>query len=132
MTQHTATTPVKVNGLMKVMLNLQVFLLRRNWMGGMGHYIMAITTTGRQSGHLRTIPIGYLLDGDMAYAINPHGRSNWFKNVLANPEVELVIKGQTYTTRGALITDPLEIARVFDFAHFRSRGTHKDPRQTIE
>ena len=99
---------------MKAMLALQVFLLRRNWMGSMGEYIMALTTTGRTSGRRISTPIGYLRDGDTIFAINPYGRSNWFKNMLANPAVELAIQGQTCKAYGELISDPAEIARVFE------------------
>lgn len=106
--------PARVSGFFKLMLKLQVWLLRHNLMGNWSRYVMAITTTGRKSGRSYTVPIGYLRDGDDIIAINPHGRSNWYRNALANPSVTLLINGETIPAEAEAITDPGEIARLFE------------------
>jgi deazaflavin-dependent oxidoreductase (nitroreductase family) len=99
---------------LKMLLRLQVFMLRRGMMGKASDALMVITTTGRKTGRQHSTPIGYLQDGDMFIAINPQGRSNWYKNVLANPAVTLNIKGRDIPAEGAQFTDEAEIARLFD------------------
>jgi deazaflavin-dependent oxidoreductase (nitroreductase family) len=100
--------------MFRLAMKAQVFLLRRNWIGPLSEVLMVITTTGRKSGRPFTIPIGYLRDGDSVLAFNRGGGSNWYKNVLHNPEVTLVIQGKAQRMRGAAVSDPAEIARVID------------------
>ena len=93
---------------------MQTFLLRRNWIGGMSNFIMVITTSGRKSGKQFSTPIGYIYDGDDLISLNPNGVSNWYRNVLAKPDVKLNIKGVDYNARGEHITDEKEKARLFE------------------
>lgn len=110
----TPATPPANTMMFRLAMKAQVFLLRRNWIGPMSKVLMVITTTGRKSGRLFTVPIGYQRDGDGVLAFNLGGGSNWFKNVLQNPEVTLVIQGKAQRMRGAAVSDPAEIARVID------------------
>ena len=105
----------RVTPLVKFALQIQVFLLRRNWMGSAGNFIMVITTKGRKSGKLFSTPITYIRDGDTLIAVNNGGISNWYKNALANPDVILEIKGKKYTARCISVTDPAEKQKIFDF-----------------
>lgn len=52
--------------------------------------IMVITHTGRKSGALRRTPVNYaMLDGDL-YCLSGYGAgSDWYKNILASPSVEV-------------------------------------------
>jgi F420H(2)-dependent quinone reductase len=56
-----------------------------------------LTHTGAKSGRKRTTPLGYFTDGDDVVLIASRGgdRSHpaWYRNVTANPEVELWTKG---------------------------------------
>lgn len=55
-----------------------------------GGQIMVLTHTGRRSGQRRRTPVNYaLLDGDV-YCTAGFGRiSDWYRNLLADPRVEL-------------------------------------------
>ena len=44
----------------KFAMGVQIFLLRRGWMGKMDDFVMIITTTGRKSGKKFTTPIANL------------------------------------------------------------------------
>ncbi len=110
----TPPTPPANTFMFRLAMRAQIFLLRRNWIGPMSKVLMVITTTGRKSGKPFSTPIGYLRDGDSVLAFNLGGRSNWYKNVLQNPEVTLVIQGKTQRMRGAAVSDTAEIARVID------------------
>jgi len=106
------TTP-KISRFAKFAFGMQVFLLRRGWMGKAGDIIMVITTTGRKTGRKITIPIGYKLDRNNVFAINK-GNSNWFRNVQANGEAVLEIKGAVIKVRGSVVTDEQERQRIFN------------------
>ena len=105
---------VRVSPIAKMAFKVQIFLLRRNWMGPAGNIIMVITTTGRKSGKKFTTPIGYQRDGDIVLAFNVGGTSNWYKNVAQNPLVTLEIKKKTYQMRAAYVTHSDEIAHILE------------------
>src|SRR5689334_11613903 len=104
----------KLPAIAKAAMGVQAFLLRRNWMGGMSNVIMVITTTGRKSGKQFSTPVGYIRDGEDFVSLNPGGTSNWYRNVLATPDVTLNVKGQDYRARGTHIIDQGEKERLFE------------------
>lgn len=108
-------------------LSLQVALLRRNWMGGMGNLVMVITTTGRRSGRQIATPIAYVRDGETVLAIT-HGpaRSNWYANLRAHPEALLEIRGEAMPVRAEFIED--EPGRQAAVAAFRRAAPAQFPR----
>lgn len=76
--------------------------------------VLLLTTTGRRTGKLRTVPAFYLRDGDRYVLCNvrpPHERTNpWVLNVLANPRVRLTIRHETLDGR-ARRADESEVDR---------------------
>jgi deazaflavin-dependent oxidoreductase (nitroreductase family) len=96
------------------MLDAQVFLLRRQWMGPMNRQLMVITTTGRKSGKRHTIPIGFVPDGDTLLAFTIGGVSNWYRNVLVNPRATLEVQGRTFDALARDIIDPAELRQVIE------------------
>lgn len=112
MTEQTRSMPTFV----KYIMRFQAFMLRRNMMGKMGDAVMVITVRGRKSGKAYSTPIGYLNDGSDVIALTRKsgGGSNWYKNVLANPEVTLNIKGQDIRARGTPITDANELTHLLE------------------
>lgn len=104
--------PPKVNKFQKFALAMQVFLLRRGWMGPAENFLMVITTTGRKSGKQYTIPIAYKRDGDDILALNP-GNSNWFRNMLASGQAVIEVKRQRMNVSGVLVKDEAERQRIF-------------------
>jgi len=106
-------TPPKISRFAKFAFGMQVFLLRRGWMGKAGNIIMVITTTGRKTGRRSTIPIGYKRDGENIFAINK-GNSNWFRNVQANGKAMIEINGDVMKVRGTVVNDEQERQRIFN------------------
>ena len=94
-------------------MGIQMFLLRRGWMGKMDEFVMIITTTGRKSGKKFTTPIAYQRDGENIIAVNP-GNSNWLHNVVSSGEAILEIKRQVIPVTGAVVKDDQERQRIFD------------------
>ena len=97
----------------KFAMGVQIFLLRRGWMGKMDDFVMVITTTGRKSGKKFTTPIAYQRDGENIIAVNP-GNSNWLHNVASSGEAILEIKRQVIPVTGAVVKDDQERQRIFD------------------
>ena len=97
----------------KFAMGVQMFLLRRGWMGKMGEFVMVITTTGRKSGKKFTTPIAYQRDGEHIIAVNP-GNSNWFQNVDSNGSAVLEIQRQVLPVTGAVVRDEQERQRIFN------------------
>lgn len=72
--------------------------------GAMGDaQVCLLTTTGRKSGKVRTVPLIYLRDGDN-YAVIASAAGNdkhpaWYHNLTAHPDVQLEIDGQNMALR---------------------------------
>ena len=70
-----------------------------------------LTTTGRVSGRPREIEIWFGLDGDTLYMLSGGGeRSDWVKNLSAEPSVSVRIAGTTFPGRSRVVEDPAEDA----------------------
>lgn len=70
----------------------------RGWIGGRrpgGQPVLLLTTTGRKSGQVRTVPVLYLKQGDVYVVVASKGGMShdplWFKNLEANPRVEIEV-----------------------------------------
>lgn len=71
-----------------------------------------LETVGRKSGRFRRTPIGNGLKGDTFWIIAEHGRrSDWVRNILANPRVRVKVNGRWRSGTGHLIPDDDPVAR---------------------
>lgn len=80
-------------------------------------FVLLLTTIGRKSGLPRVTPLQYeQVDGlfYVAAARGPH--ADWFRNIQANPAVEVRLKNRQFRGRGEPVTDP---ARIADFLQVR-------------
>jgi deazaflavin-dependent oxidoreductase (nitroreductase family) len=72
-------------------------------------YIMVMKVIGRVSGKLYYVPVNYAIRKGAVYCISGGRRtSDWFKNLMTNPEVELILPGGAIFARTDEITDPDE------------------------
>jgi deazaflavin-dependent oxidoreductase (nitroreductase family) len=68
-----------------------------------------LTTKGRVSGRDHTIEIWFALQGHTLYMLSGGGdRSDWVKNILRTPAVEVTILGNRFSGQGRLIGDAEE------------------------
>ena len=81
---------------------------------------MLLTTTGAKSGQPRTLPLLYVTDGDrlILMASNYGGKSHpaWYRNLTANPEVEVLAGKRSGTYVASEITEPHERDRAWALA----------------
>jgi deazaflavin-dependent oxidoreductase (nitroreductase family) len=68
-----------------------------------GTTILILTTTGRRSGESRPMPLIYRDWGDKYVVVASKGGSpehpSWYRNLQANPEVEVQIKGERFAAK---------------------------------
>jgi deazaflavin-dependent oxidoreductase (nitroreductase family) len=71
-----------------------------------------VTVTGRKSGKRRQRAMRVVRDGDRAYAVALLGeKSDWVRNLKANPVVRIKLGATTYTARGRILLDAEERER---------------------
>lgn len=82
--------------------------------------VMLLTTTGAKSGLARTLPLLYIVDGERLLLIaSNYGSTShpaWYRNLVANPKVEVLAGKRSGTYTAAEITDPAARDRAWDLA----------------
>jgi len=79
-----------------------------------GGSILVLRTRGRSSGLVREAPLGYaLLDGAIVVVAGYGRAAHWFRNLQADPEVEVALPGAVVAGRATEITDPAEWETAF-------------------
>ena len=70
-----------------------------------GTTILLLTTRGRKSGEVRTTPLIHRVDGDRWIVVASKGGApenpSWFKNLEANPDAEIQVKGEKLAVRAS-------------------------------
>ncbi|MGH2597048.1 MAG: nitroreductase/quinone reductase family protein [Actinomycetota bacterium] len=73
-----------------------------------GATLLLLTTTGAKTGDRRTVPLGYMPDGDRVcvFGSNSGGPKNpdWLYNVMADPEVTVEVGDEEFAARATVIT----------------------------
>ncbi len=70
-------------------------------------YIMVMKVIGRKSGKIRFAPVNYAIyKGDIYCISGGRKTSDWYKNLLATPEVELILPGGAVFAHVEEIADP--------------------------
>ncbi len=76
--------------------------------------LMVLRTTGRKSGQPRDVPLGYAILDGCVYCIAGFGvETQWFRNIQADPAVEVVLPTATFRGIAEEVTDEDEWARAF-------------------
>jgi deazaflavin-dependent oxidoreductase (nitroreductase family) len=84
-----------------------------------GRLVLLLTTTGRKSGLPRVTPLQYEEENGVIYVAAARGQqADWFRNIVANPHVEVQVKANRFHGVAEPITDP---ARIADFLELRLR-----------
>jgi deazaflavin-dependent oxidoreductase (nitroreductase family) len=108
-------------GLMRLLLRMPGFFYRLG-LGGLMPNTLLLTTTGRRTGRARATPVNYREEGGVLYVVSGGGtRSDWYRNLVAQPEVEIQIGWRRLKAVATPITDPQEKARVLWLWAWRSR-----------
>jgi len=77
--------------------------------------VMLLTTTGAKTGQPRTLPLLYVTDRDelmlMASNYGRKGHPAWYRNLVANPKVDVLAGKRSGSYLATEITDPAERER---------------------
>ncbi|MCT7353235.1 nitroreductase family deazaflavin-dependent oxidoreductase [Streptomyces sp. 15-116A] len=81
----------------------------------------ALETTGRVSGLPRVTPVGGRRVGDAFWLVSEFGeRSQYIRNIKANPRVRVRIRGRWYTGTAHLLPDDDPVARLRALPRYNS------------
>lgn len=84
-----------------------------------GRLFLLLTTTGRKTGLPRVTPLQYEEEDGVIYVASARGpQADWFRNILADPHVEVRVKARRFHGLAEATTDP---ARIADFLELRLR-----------
>lgn len=96
---------------------LMRFLYRSGMAPVLGRLVLLLTTTGRKSGLPRITPLQYEEVDGAIYVGSARGtKADWFRNILANPCVQVRVKSREFEGTAEPVTDPCRIA---DFLQLR-------------
>ncbi|KDF00885.1 nitroreductase [Mycolicibacterium aromaticivorans JS19b1 = JCM 16368] len=80
-----------------------------------------LETTGRKSGRPRTTPIGGRLDGDTFWLVSEFGdRSQYVRNIAANPRVRVRVRGRWHSGTAVALPDDDARARLAELPRMNS------------
>ena len=99
-----------------------------------GQTLLLLHTVGRRTGLPRVNPAVYLPDGDrfVVFATKSGAPSNphWYRNLMANPEVEVEVGTETIPVRAVEIRDEREREALYARQVERVPGFAEYPKQT--
>jgi deazaflavin-dependent oxidoreductase (nitroreductase family) len=79
--------------------------------------VILLTTTGARTGRQHVTPLNYSQDGDRLVVVASKGGSSthpdWYRNLLANPEVTIEHEGESFRARATVAHEP-QRTRLFD------------------
>jgi deazaflavin-dependent oxidoreductase (nitroreductase family) len=85
----------------------------------LGRMVLLLTTSGRKSGKPRVVPLQYEEINGRYYLGSARGtEADWVRNIRANPEVNVRVKGRSFSGRAEVVTDA---GRTADFLEVRLR-----------
>lgn len=95
--------------LMRALKPITIRVLRSGL--GPAGVVLLLTTVGRKTGLPRVTPLQYELMGGIVQIGSARGlHADWVRNIVADPRVEIEIKGRRMQGRAQVSTDPEEIA----------------------
>ena len=139
----TKTEVAIANPLIKLMSRVNTWAYRATGgrLGGRfrgGAPVMLLTAVGRKTGARHTTPLLYLRDGDRVVTVASKGGMDhhplWYRNLLANPDVEVQIGTRVEPMRAHTASDaekaalwPKLVAMYPDYADYQRRTTRSIP-----
>jgi len=100
-------------GNKNVMLPMLENRLVGAWIGSpVNGYFLRLTTTGRRSGLPRQTPLNYAILDGRVYLLSGFGRqADWYRNLVAHPQVSVALPGRDLEGTAEPVDDPAEAER---------------------
>jgi deazaflavin-dependent oxidoreductase (nitroreductase family) len=109
-----------------------------------GRELLILTTKGAKTGRTTARPLAFSEDGDRYVVIASKGglptNPDWYHNLLANPDVEVEVRGERFPARALALTEGEEYERLYKnqadqlptFWSYRERTSRKIPVVVLE
>ncbi len=139
----TAREVAIANPFIKLMsrLNTWAYRMTSGRLGGRfpgGAPVMLLTTRGRKTGRQHTVPLLYLRDGSRVVTVASKGGMDhhpiWYRNLIADPDVDVQIGADTVRMRAATATEeekgglwPRLVAMYPSYASYQARTSRQIP-----
>lgn len=79
------------------------------------HRQITITVTGRNSGREISIPVWFVLEEGKLYLVPVQGsETQWYKNVVKDPEIKIDVRGASAEVQATRITNPKQVSSVVE------------------
>jgi deazaflavin-dependent oxidoreductase (nitroreductase family) len=92
--------------------------------------VLQLTTIGRKSGLPRTIAVSFMPHNDSYVIFSGFGiESNWYQNILANPDVLVKVGKHEFKARASVVEDPAQRKQLM--LEMRDRSANCGPPQFI-
>ena len=88
-------------------------------------FIGHLTTAGRMTGRLHTVPLRLVYYGGKVYASRRDATSDWYRNLFKNPNVTVEIHGQQLAGTACRVTDEALCQKISQLKYGDSRGLEK-------
>jgi deazaflavin-dependent oxidoreductase (nitroreductase family) len=76
-------------------------------------YILVLKTIGRKSGRVRYAPVNYAIHKGDIYCISGGRKtSDWYRNLCANPDIEMILPGGAFYAHMDELCDPEQRALI--------------------
>jgi deazaflavin-dependent oxidoreductase (nitroreductase family) len=111
--------------LLRWFLRVPPFLYRLGLAGLLGPRLLLLTTTGRRTGRRRTCGLNYARDGSTVYVVSGYGMTGWYRNLLADPRVEVRIGRDRWVGLARPVTGRDE--RRHALRSLATTGSHQGP-----
>ena len=102
----------KPQGLLRLVLQVPPLLYRRGLARRLGPRLLLLTTRGRTTGLARTVGLNYAREGDTVYVVSGFGRTDWYRNLVADPAVRVQIGARRWRGLARPLSDSRERLRV--------------------
>ena len=83
-----------------------------------GRLVLLLTTTGRKSGLPRVTPLQYEeIDGKITIGSARGIKADWYRNILADPNVSVRVGSRQFDGMGEAISDPEKVAEFLEYRY---------------
>lgn len=120
---ESETARARPTGLVRLLYKVPALLYRAGLSGQLGSRMLLLTTTGRKSGRQRVTALNYAQDGATVYVLVGYGPlSDWYRNLMANPSVEVQIGRRRYVARARQVAALAETERAVKLVKESNHG----------
>lgn len=110
--------------LLRALFKVPALVYRALYRIGMARLLrgrmVLLTTRGRRTGRPRTCALNYAVDDGTVYVMSGFGRTDWIRNLEADPHVEVALGQDRWAGDARMVVDPEERRRAMRAARIQA------------